>query len=180
MNKFTVTSSGFPVTFLGIILLISLGGCNVDKSQTETPKRWVGDISFNEELDDTSFVVCNGEENILQYFNLGKGPVYSGEKPKLLKWFKSNYKPLKDTTQNGYIRIRFIVNCKGKAGRFRLIQSDFNYQETSFDEKITSQLLRITKDVDDWLVLDRNGNPIDYYMYLIFKINEGDISEILP
>jgi hypothetical protein len=66
---------------------------------------------------------------ILQYFNLGKGPVYSGEKSKILNTFKSKYQPITDKNQNGLIRIRFIVNCEGKAGRFRVLQSDYNYQE---------------------------------------------------
>jgi hypothetical protein len=94
--------------------------------------------------------------------------------------FKSSYKPVEGKDQNGFIRIRFIVNCKGEAGRFRIIQSNLNFQNTEFDTKITTQLLDITRGINQWEILKRNGTPIDYYMYLILKIDNGEISEILP
>ncbi|MBC6400263.1 MAG: hypothetical protein GDA51_08215 [Ekhidna sp.] len=84
------------------------------------------------------FKVCNGDYKILQYFNLGEGPVYSGEKSKILNTFKSNFKPITDRKENGLIRIRFIINCKGKAGRFRVLQLDYDYQEKEFNQEIVS------------------------------------------
>ena len=143
-------------------------------------KRWVGDIIQNDQSDISDFKVCNGYDKILQYFHLGEGPVYSGEKFKILNTFKSKYRPIVDKNENGLIRIRFIVNCQGKAGRFRILQSDFNYQEKEFDEKIIRQLLEITKAIDNWEVFQINEVPIDYYTYLIFKIKDGQLTEILP
>ncbi len=170
-------------SYLAIILLFSiLCGCQTEKKVSEKQEylRWVGDIEQNDQIDDLSFEVCNGDDKILQYFKLGEGPVYNGEKSKVLNTFKSNYKPISDKKENGLIRIRFIVNSKGKAGRFRVLQSGYDYQEKQFNQKIVSQLLNITKGIENWEVFYRNEVPVDYYMYLIFKIKNGQLTEILP
>jgi hypothetical protein len=142
--------------------------------------RWVGDIEQNDEIDEKEFKACNGDDRILQYFNLGKGPAYSGEKSKVLSTFKSKFQPIPGKNQSGQIRIRFVVNCKGDAGRFRVLQSGYDYQEKEFDKAIISQLLNITKGVENWEVFKINEVPVDYYMYLIFKITDGQLTEILP
>ena len=170
-------------SFLAIILLFSIfSSCKPEIKVNEKQEylRWVGDIEQNEQIDELEFKVCNGDDKILQYFNLGKGPTYSGEKSRVLNTFKTNYKPRRDKKENGLIRIRFIVNCEGKAGRFRVLQSDFDYQEKEFNKEIVSQLLNITKGIENWDVFKRNEMPIDYYMYLIFKITNGELTEILP
>lgn len=65
-------------------------------------------------------------------------------------------------------------------GRFRVLQSDYDYQEKEFNEEIVSQLLSITKQINYWEILYKEKNPVDYYMYLIFKITDGQLTEILP
>ena len=170
-------------SYLAIILLFPiLYCCQTEKKVSEKQEylRWVGDIEQNDQIDELDFKVCNGDDKILQYFNLGEGPVYSGEKSYILKTFQSNFKRIIDKKENGYIRIRFIVNCEGKAGRFRVLQSGYDYQEKEFNQEIVSQLLNITKGIENWEVFYRNEVPVDYYMYLIFKIKDGQLTEILP
>jgi hypothetical protein len=111
---------------------------------------------------------------------LGQGPVYAGEKSSILNTFKSKYETFSDSDQNGFIRLRFIVNCEGKTGRFRVLQSDENFEEIEFDKKIVNQLVAITKGIENWEIFYRKDDPIDYYMYLIFKIKDGQLTEILP
>ncbi|WP_236002807.1 hypothetical protein [Luteirhabdus pelagi] len=169
--------------FFTILLLVSmLSGCQTDKKEDKNPKylRWVGDIVQNEQTDASGFRICNGEENVLQYFNLGEGPVYHGEKKSIVRRFKSQFTPIPDDKEDGLIRIRFLVNCEGMAGRFRVLQSDYQYQEKEFDSEIVSQLLSTTTSIEQWEVLYRNNIPVDYYMYLIFKISDGQLTEILP
>ena len=151
-----------------IILFITFFvlSCKTEK-ETQNAKgylRWVGDIKKDTLSDNPNFKVCNGDEQILQYFNLGKGPVYNGEKSTILNAFKSNYKPITDKNQNGFIRIRLVVNCAGKAGRLRLLQSDYNYQKIEFDKRIVTQLNKITKSIENWEILYRDEIPIDYYI----------------
>lgn len=168
-------------SLLPLVFLILLS-CQSEKKTIEKQEylRWVGDIKQNNQIDDMDFKVCHGDENSIQYFNLGGGPIYNGEKPHIIQTFKDNYQPITKKNQNGFIRIRFMVNCEGKAGRFRVLQSDENYRETKFDDAIVTQLEKITKGIENWVVLYRDEIPIDYYMYLIFKITDGQLTEILP
>lgn len=160
------------------LLITILGSCQIEPENRYL--RWVGDIEYNDRVDVDSFSLCNGEDNAYQYFNLANGSVHIGEKPALSDKFKSAYKPVIGKNEHGLIRIRFIVNCQGKAGRFRVLQSDYSYNERQFDPVITSQLLEITKEIEHWEILYNNGVAADYYMYLIFKITDGQIIEILP
>ncbi|RXR30100.1 hypothetical protein EQG68_11760 [Flavobacterium piscinae] len=167
--------------FLFLLLLSFTFSCHCNRD-IHQPKylRWVGDIEYNDKLDNSNFKICNGEENVLQYFSTAEGPVYFGEKSVLLEIFKTKYSPKYDSSQNGLIRIRFIVNCEGKADRFRMIQSNFDYEEFEFNTKITTQLLVITRSIEKWEVLYQDNVPVDYYKYLIFKIKNGQIDQILP
>ncbi len=159
-------------------LIFVLASCQTKEKKEYL--RWVGDIEQNNEIDNPNFKVCKGDEKILQYFNTGEGPKYFGEKSRILNTFNEKYKPVTDHTQNGYIRIRFVVNCEGNAGRFRVLQSDYEYNEIQFNKSIVDQLLKITKEIENWEILYINGIPVDYYLYLIFKINDGQITEFLP
>ena len=49
---------------------------------------------------------------------------------------------------------------------------DQNYQETTFDNKLTDQILSITKSLKGWKSKKDNGSKFDYYQYLIFKIED--------
>ena len=141
--------------------------------------RWVGDSEFNAAQDDPQFEVCNGDENIRQYFNFSKGLQYRGEKPELVQHFMEAYKA-PESNQSGWIRIRFVVNCKGETGRFRVMGANKNYEPMDFDQAITGQLLDLTRALANWGLQPDETNPGDYYQYLIFKIEAGRLIEILP
>lgn len=160
-----------------MILLLTFYFCKKEEKVNKYPNS-IGDITFNAEKDDSNFVLCN-KNNVYQYFNDGRGLGYEGEKLALVTTVKEKYKPVK-TTQSGLIRIRFIINCKGETGMFRIIQMNDNYEAFSFDKKIINQLLKITKELSGWMIKQRKDVALDYYQYLIFKIKEGEIVEILP
>ncbi|WKK77896.1 hypothetical protein QYS49_12945 [Marivirga salinae] len=150
--------------------------------EKEPYQRWVGDISFDEKTDDPDFQLCYEEKYIRQYFNFSKGVQYKGEKPAIIRHFKENYKPVQ-SDQSGLLRIRFIVNCKGETDRFRLMGMNDEYQPMKFDSEISNQLLALTKKMEGWLPveMDQMDNmTLDYYQYLIFKIHNGEIIEIMP
>ncbi|MCP4441970.1 MAG: hypothetical protein GY810_23930 [Aureispira sp.] len=165
-----------------LIFICLLSACKTEEKVIEKPKylRWVGDIEQDLTKDAKQFELCNTEAEAFQYFNTHKGFRYKGEKKALVETFNKKYRPLNGKKQNGWIRIRFIVNCKGEAGRFRVIQSNENYEEFEFDKKVVEQLLKITKSLKGWETLEHKGTAIDYYLYLIFKLEDGTIKEILP
>lgn len=141
--------------------------------------RWIDDIVPDPALDDATFKICTTEGQIIQYFNDGKSIQYKGGKPAIDSIFFSTYQFL-NVNESGVIRIRFIVNCSGKTGRFRLLSADLNYQPYRFSPEITTQLLRITKAMPGWQPKIWQDRPVDYYQYLIFKIEKGKLTHILP
>ena len=139
----------------------------------------IGDIVFNPLEDDPDFKVCHPDK-IFQYFNKGSEPEYMNEKVALDEYFSASYNPVELFEENGMIRIRFVGNCQGKADRFRMIASGSDYKEKVFDERITSQLMELTRSITEWPVKKYNKGDGDYYMYLIFKIRDGQLIEIMP
>lgn len=142
-----------------------------------------GDIDYDEKTDKRDFKLCYSD-HIFQYFNTLKGFEYAGEKIALEKEVRDKYVPKNLPGESGLIRIRFIVNCKGETDRFRLISMDTNYHPKTFDKSITEQLTQITKSLKGWKpkLYEKDGKeyPIDYYQYLIFKLKDGHITQILP
>lgn len=171
----------------GILLLVILScqltGCQAKQKVDLKPEylSFVGDIERDSILDNPNFKLCNNQKHLFQYFNTGEGFKYEGEKPELISKIKSEYKPHTSVAnQTGYIRIRFIINCKGDAGIYRVLSSDANYEPMEFDKELVGQLIEVVKKLDGWQTITKNDNPLDYYMYLIFKIEKGQIIEILP
>ena len=71
--------------FVGIIwMMCFVLACN---SQEEKPKRWLGDIAYDKKLVKKDFHICHGEENIVQYFNVGNNLETEGDKPRLINIF---------------------------------------------------------------------------------------------
>lgn len=166
-------------SYLILALLILLLSCSTEKVTGQKYLRWVGDIEHDTEIDSEEFVLCHGEENVRQYFNMYEGMQIEGEKIKIESHFKEKYQPVA-VNESGWIRIRFIVNCNGHTGRFRIIESDENYKERPFDKRISDQLLELTKSLVGWKILSVDSQPVDYYQYLIFKMKNGEIEKIMP
>lgn len=50
----------------------------------------------------------------------------------------------------------------------------------TYDARITDQLMTLTRNLNGWLPQYDMGDSQDYYQYLIFKIEEGRLIELLP
>ena len=159
-------------------LLAVLVSCQHEARPQQYPLQ-VGDIDYDPKLDDPSFELCN-DKQVPQYYNFGKGVQYQGEKPAINKHFESLFNYEGDLNDSGFITIRFIVNCKGKTGRFRIQQMDFDYQEKKFRDEWVPQLVERTKQMSGWEIGQHNGSAYDYYQYLTFKIEKGKLIEIMP
>lgn len=165
-----------------MIFIIVVTGCHLEKqySATNNYLRWVDDIEFDPLIDDQDFKLCKGDSSVVQYFNTGNGLEYTGEKIAIDKIFQERYDANKVKKESGLIRIRFMVNCKGETDRFRITAMDENYNKKQFDKSITNQLLAITKTLSGWKPKESRGVALDYYQYLIFKVQQGKIVRILP
>lgn len=159
-----------------ISFLLLLLGCQPEKYKD------VGDISYDKNLDKTTFELC--DESLIKQYYIRKSndiaPSYQGEKRGLEQEILSKfYYPSKED-QNGYITIRFIVNCHGQSGRFRLEEMNFEFERIRFESDLSKQLLNIVKGLNRWSPRMMGERKIDFYQYLTFKIESGQINKILP
>lgn len=137
----------------------------------------VGDITPDPELDG-DFQNCN-IGRLPQYYAYKEKP-FSKEKLHFERHIYESYQAPENSEESGLLRIRFTVNCHGESGRFRMLSMNENYEETSFSNGISDQLLSLTKSYKEWRVLSYNGMESDYYFYVTFKIENGHVKEVLP
>lgn len=171
MKKYFYPFLLFCITFLFLI------GCESDNSYGN-----VGDIPFDPEIDRLDFELCNEERILHTYsrYSSNENPRYKGEKIAFKRTILSKFSHRSDQNQTGYITIRFIVNCKGELGRFRIEEMDMNYNNKNFDTNLVSKLMKITKELDGWNPVIIKDRVFDNYQYLTFKIINGQLNEILP
>lgn len=138
----------------------------------------VGDISFDKNTDDPDFKICN-PNRIFQYYGVQTG--YKGGNKAIKTFFFNNFRyeaEFKGIT--GYVTIRFIVNCKGQTGWFRVQQMDSQYKITHFNKKAVTQLLKLTKKLNGWIPGKFEDETRDSYYYLNFKLTGGHLKDITP
>ena len=116
---------------------------------------------------------------------------YKGSKKVFRDNILSTYKN-EGYTDSGYLNFRFLVTCEGNPGWFETIQVDTDYRPTKFNEAMVAQLLKLTAQPQHWNtynykrnpdhthILDPEEGPKNYYMYVSYKLKNGEITEILP
>lgn len=164
--------------FTGLILL-AYCSCSQDRNNTVKYPLHVGDIAFDKEVDDPNFKICTPNK-VFQYFNFGKSLQYHGEKSEIIQSFGKLSETKENEEDTGFITIRFIVNCEGKTGWFRVQGMGMDYLEKKFSSDLVDSLLIITKELDGWVIGGDTTNKVDYYQYLTFKIENGRLVEIMP
>jgi hypothetical protein len=145
-----------------------------------TSGQQVGDIHFSAALDDPAFVVCDTQW-VFQYYNTGSW--YKEHKRSIEQYFREHYNSptiADSTTQTGYITIRFVINCQGHTGWFRLSEMDSGYHAFHFDPRISGQLLDETKTLEGWKPAVYRNKTYDSYQYITFKLKRGHIECLLP
>lgn len=160
------------------LIALMLSACS-DLSPNDKKQKYpemVGDIAFDPVLDRDDFKLCN--ERILQYYNFGDGVQYEGERPALLDHFETRYTPVSDW--DGYVSVRFVVNCDGETDRYRLSAMDYDYVEEPGQLEVNEGLLAAVRSMDGWMPKTYDEIPLPYYQYLTFRIAGGHITEILP
>lgn len=156
-----------------------LFSCNNSKKINE-PKyqHYVGYINQEKAIINSGFL-CN-KENI-EYTHHGAAPIaYKGSKKNFKNTIlsKYNHKLYKDS---GYISFRFLVNCNGDAGWFEVAEMNLDLEEVNLDDKMVDELLNLTSEKENWNKLGYSKEQkFDYYMYIIYRIENGNITEILP
>ena len=134
----------------------------------------VGDISFNEELDDSFFKVCD-ETRILQYYSVNAN--YQNGRKALKKEIWETIEPL-TFKASGYITFRFIINCDGEIGRFRVKTIDSELKKNEFDSDKIKTLQSSIENLKHWSAGALGTKTFDSYFVLNFKIETDKITDI--
>lgn len=169
-----------------ISLFILLSACSTEKKTLiKAYPNAIGDIEYNPNIDG-DFERCgtfskSGHNSFSNsYYGTG-GLKYKGEMLAIKEHIHAHYKSPKIKNQTGFLTVRFLVNCKGESGMFRIHSYDTDLQAINFDNNISNQLLQAIRNLKDWNILRlRDGNNYDYHQYITIKIVDSEIKEITP
>ena len=164
-----------PKNKLNVLLLISfLLAFNLTFWFKYQLTKRIGDISFHEEQDDSSFKVCD-ETIIFQYYSVNAN--YQNGRRAIKKEIWETIEPLTFET-SGYITLRFVINCEGDVGYFRAKTIDSELKTNEFDTDKIKALQKSIANLNHWNAGALNTKTFDSYFVLNFKIENGKITHI--
>ncbi|MGB1308386.1 MAG: hypothetical protein ACPG6B_05715 [Oceanihabitans sp.] len=134
-------------------------------------------INPEEAILNEGFSVCN-ESYIYQYYNTRISPYING-KNNFRNYINKNYQN-RNYTDSGYFNLRFIINCNGKSGRFIFHENNLDLEPKAFSEDLKNQLIQLTTEIKQWRPVFLYEENRDAYMYVSYRIEHGEITEIIP
>jgi hypothetical protein len=136
----------------------------------------IAHIDPNNSMLSDGFETCH--EYIYDYYNPER-PTYVNGKNGLRKFVLKNYKN-DGYSDSGYLNIRFVINCKGETGRYVIHENDLSLSPKKFNPEIKKQLFELTTQLNKWNPNFIRGKKVDSYMYISYRIENGEIIEIIP
>ncbi len=128
----------------------------------------------------SDFNLCN-QELLSEYYRFDLD--YKGGQKEMNRFILARYqKPQNTADQNGYFQVRFTVNCEGAMGHFTVKECDLKYQPYTFDSRISEQLLDLVRMLPDWIpgVHPHTKANVDTYRHIAFRIEKGEVVEVVP
>ena len=83
---------------------------------------------------------------------------------------------------NGYITFRFIVDCEGKImKKIQVLQTDEMYKPYHFSKDLVNELFLFFNTMQKWKIAKtKQGDVFNYFAFIAFKINNGEVINIIP
>lgn len=169
------------VLFLGLTLsLISGFGYAISNYQNQFDRKNEGHIGYLDPKNpDVSEDFKRCSDKLPAGFYHSTAPyIYKGGKPVFRRFIQDNYSK-NNFTDNGYLNFRFLVDCNGELGDVETNQLDPNLEITTLNKDLISRLSKLTLRKENWNSLETR-EVRDLYMYIIYKIENGQVVEILP
>lgn len=165
-----------------LALLVVFGGYlyynNKFPVDEEAYPNYVGYINQETAALNNIYELCDAES--IYYVHHGASEEgYAVNKKQFRDVILANYKN-ENYTDSGYLNFRFLISCEGNAGWFETIQVDTDYNSTHFSKELVLQLRGLTAQSENWNIISIENNPVDYYMFVSYKLQDGEITEILP
>lgn len=144
-------------------------------------KKRIAYIDPTKTLDkDSNFQLCMHETLISDYYNAHPDGQYKHGKAALIDSILTNLESDRMMNQTGMLTFRFVVNCEGEAGRFIAEGYDLDYQPYEFPKETIHHLYSLLLKLKTWQPVTVREEAGDAYFYITFKLNNGEIYDILP
>ncbi|WP_442264745.1 hypothetical protein ACSIGC_10335 [Tenacibaculum sp. ZS6-P6] len=165
------------IAIIGITFMyyFSFGRFETDEEQFP---HYVGYINQEKALLNDTYTLC-GDRSIYKTHHGAPDDAFEGGKKQFKNFILSNYKN-DSYTDSGYLNFRFLINCEGNAGWFEIIEMNLDLEESPLNKSMVKQLLKLTSDSKNWAIFSYKNQPRNYYMYISYRIENGEIVEILP
>lgn len=141
-------------------------------------KEKIGWIGFDKSLDDPNFIVCD-ELNIEEYYQVD--PSYGEGMPAIRKYIWAN-KPLLDPLceEDGYVIIRFVINCHGRTDRYRTKFMSLNYSdESTLNTQLQNKIIQLIRNMGNWTPGKYENRTYDCYQHLKFLFKNSQLVDVL-
>ena len=122
------------------------------------------------------FELC-GNGRLIGYYHSAAPKIYKGTKLRFRKHLLSSFDN-KGFTDSGMLNLRFHVNCNGQVGNLEINELNSDFAKSSLTQELVDQVVEFISQPANWEAFA--GEDYNYYMYLNFKIEDGDITEIIP
>lgn len=169
--------------FIGVVLLTLIISTNyaVDTEysiayrKNDGLKRNLAWIDCDPYLDDPSFTLCN--EHAVRAYYRGR-PQYHEDGQSIEDLIVQEFSDCPVIPElNGYLTVRFMVNCEGDVGRYRTYALDLDFQPALYPE-IQRRLLEYMMNLKRWRPYTQEGRSYDTISHLHCKIDNGIITHV--
>ena len=164
-------------------LLVLLSAGSKTFSQNTVPqhlnvKEKIGWIPFDKDSDNPDFKVCD-ELNIEEYYQVN--PSYGEGKPSIRKYFSPHKEVLEELCEkDGYVIVRFVINCQGQTDRYRTQFMSLNYKdENTVNTELQKKIIRLTRNMGNWTPGKYDGKTYDCYQHLKFLFKNSKLIDVL-
>ena len=132
----------------------------------------IGDISMNKKIDNSDF-----QTKGITYQYYQANTKYKGER-KAIRDILLVKNPKLASVKNGWLVIRFLVNQEGLTDRFRFFCIDEKYRDINLSNQEEEELLKNIRSLRNWEVGKVNGEKVDSYYQITFKVENGKVIDI--
>jgi len=122
------------------------------------------------------FELC-GNGRLLGSYHSAAPKIYKGTKLQFREFILSNFDN-KGLSGSGMLNLRFHVNCNGQIGNLEINELNSDFEKSSLSQELVDQVIQLISRPANWETFA--GEDYNYYMYLNFKIENGEITEIIP
>jgi hypothetical protein len=141
-------------------------------------KEKIGWIPYDKSIDDSTFNVCD-ELNIEEYYQVN--PSYREGLPSIRKYISAYQLELETLCKkDGYIIVRFVINCQGQTDRYRTKFMSLNYtDENTVNTELQKKIIQLMRNMGNWSPGKYDGKTYDCYQHLKFLFKNSQLVDVL-